>query len=203
MRLYPAATRPLRATLATDVVVLALLLLFARLGFAVHDAVDELAEIGRGVESAGGSVRDALHQVAAGVDSLPLVGGELADQLRKAGDNTTGQAVAAGREGQERVHELARTLGWLTFAIPSLLALAQYVPSRIAQIRRLAAAARVLGDGETVHPRLLATRAAFSLPYPVLARHTADPLGDLERERYDGLVAAALEDAGLRPPATR
>lgn len=44
-------------------------------------------------------------------------------------------------------------------------------------------------------------RAAFSLPYPALARHTSDPFGDLVAERYDPLVAAALEDAGLRPIA--
>jgi hypothetical protein len=42
-------------------------------------------------------------------------------------------------------------------------------------------------------------RAAFSLPYGQLLQYTRDPLGDLEDGRYDALVAAALEDAGLRP----
>ena len=50
---------------------------------------------------------------------------------------------------------------------------------------------------------LLARRAAFGLPYCVLLRHTRDPLGDLAAERYDGLVAAALEDAGLRRVPSR
>jgi hypothetical protein len=48
--------------------------------------------------------------------------------------------------------------------------------------------------------RLVAQRAAFGLPYGALLRHTRDPLGDLEAGRYASLVAAELEDAGLRPP---
>ena len=41
-------------------------------------------------------------------------------------------------------------------------------------------------------------RAAFALPYGELLRFTRDPLGDLEAGRYDALVDAALDDAGLR-----
>ena len=41
-------------------------------------------------------------------------------------------------------------------------------------------------------------RAAFSLPYGQLLAYTRDPLGDLEQGRYDALVEAVLEDAGLR-----
>jgi hypothetical protein len=200
MRFYPAAPRPRRVTLALDALVLATLLLFAKLGLEVHDAVDELSEIGRGVEAAGGSVQRALTQAADGVQGVPLVGGELADQLRRAGATASGEALTAGREGQERVHELARTLGWLTFVIPAVLVIAQYAPPRIGQVRRLTAAAQLMPAG-SAHPQLLAMRAAFSLPYPDLLRHTSDPFGDLERGEYDGLVAAALEDAGL-PAAT-
>ena len=43
-------------------------------------------------------------------------------------------------------------------------------------------------------------RAAFSLPARDLARHTKDPLGDLETGRYDGLIAAAFAAEGLGPP---
>jgi hypothetical protein len=42
-------------------------------------------------------------------------------------------------------------------------------------------------------------RAAYGLPYERLVRYTRDPLADRESGRYDGLVAAALDDAGLRP----
>ena len=42
-------------------------------------------------------------------------------------------------------------------------------------------------------------RAAFSLPATELARHTKDPIGDLAEGRYDPLIAAAYDEAGLRP----
>ena len=74
----------------------------------------------------------------------PLVGGELAEQLRSAGRGTGGEIVAAGQEGEQRVHELARTLGWLTFVVPGVLLLILYVPGRAAQVRRLTAGARAL-----------------------------------------------------------
>lgn len=203
MRLYPAAPRPLRATLAADLVVLLLLAVFGVLGTQVHDGVDQLSLIGEGVEEAGSSVKRALDTAADGTGSLPLVGGELADTLRAAGESTGRRAIDAGRDGQESAHGLARFLGWLTFAIPALLLAAAYLPRRIAQVRRLTAAARLLTPAVLGHERLLAQRAAFSLPYSELARHTRDPFGDLEREHYAPLVAAALEDAGLRAPGAR
>jgi hypothetical protein len=77
------------------------------------------------------------------------------------------------------------------------------LPDRIAQIRSLTAAARVLrARDDPERRRALAQRAAFSLPYGQLLAYTAGPLGDLAAERYDALVAAAFEDAGLRPPST-
>jgi hypothetical protein len=67
------------------------------------------------------------------------------------------------------------------------------------QIRRLTAADRVLRQPDSLERRrLLAMRAAFSLPYGRLLEYTSDPLGDLAGERYDALVAAAFEDVGLR-----
>ncbi len=42
-------------------------------------------------------------------------------------------------------------------------------------------------------------RAAFGLPYGELLRYTKDPLGDLEAKRYDALIAAELDQSGLRP----
>ena len=66
-------------------------------------------------------------------------------------------------------------------------------------MRRLNAAAKVVGELSPERRRLMAMRAAFGLPYGDLLRYTQDPLGDLEAGRYDALVAAELEQAGLRP----
>ena len=198
MRLYPDVPAPRNATIARDAAVVALVLLFAWLGFKVHAAVDELAGLGRGVSDAGTAVQRGFGSAAGAVDDAPVVGGDLAERLREAGRGTGGPVQAAGRRGESSVHSLARLLGWLTFLVPSGLLLGRALPPRMAQVRRLTDATRALAGADAPERRrLLAMRAAFGLPYGALLRHTRDPLGDLEAKRYDALVAAALEDAGL------
>jgi len=51
MRLYPATASPFLATLARDAAVLLALIMLAWLGFKVHDGVDQLAGLGRGVRT--------------------------------------------------------------------------------------------------------------------------------------------------------
>ena len=46
--------------------------------------------------------------------------------------------------------------------------------------------------------QLLASRAACGLPYDVLLGYTRDPFGDLAAGRYDALIRATLEQAGLQ-----
>jgi hypothetical protein len=201
MRLYPELAAVRTKTIARDVAVLLAVVAFAWLGFKVHDGVDELSVLGRGVGDAGGAVQRGFSSAAGSVEGTPLVGGKLSGALRDAGLGSGGRAQAAGRAGEERVHELAALLGWLTFLVPTGLLLARVIPGRIAQARRLTAAARALAGPDTPERRrLLAMRAAFSLPYATLVRHTRDPLGDLEAGRHDALIAAALEDAGLANP---
>jgi hypothetical protein len=228
MRLYPSPARRRRATIARDAAVVLLLLTFGWLGLKVHDAVADLAVLGRGVRDAGsavegtsrsvgGALRDGFDAAGDAVGGAPLVGGELAGALRSAGDRAAsgvgeagsasgGELAAAGREGEERVLALARLLGWLTFVLPSALLLASWLPWRVAQVRRLGEAARVLEAGDPADPerrRLVAMRAAFGLPYATLLRHTSDPFGDLGAGRHDALLAAVREDAGLSAAISR
>ena len=94
--------------------------------------------------------------------------------------------------------DLANLLGFLFFALLAAVLLLLAVPPRVRQVRRLNAAARVVGELSAERRRLIAMRAAFGLPYGELLRFTKDPLGDLEAGRYDALVAAELDQAGLR-----
>jgi hypothetical protein len=189
--------------LVGDLLAIALLVLFAWVGLKVHDAVDRLAVLGEGVQASGGAIEKGFDSAADAVDGTPVVGDEIGDGLRSAGEGSGGEVVDLGEEGEEGAHDLANVLGFVTFALPALLVVVVWLPGRIGQIRRLRAASQVLGDRATPERRrLLAMRAAFSLPYGQLLGYTRDPLGDLEDGRYDSLVAAALEDAGLRasPP---
>lgn len=199
MRLYPELRGPRSRALVADLASIALLVVFAWAGLEVHDAVDRLGVLGEGVQASGSAVQGGFESAADAVDGTPVVGDDLADGLRSAGEGSGGEVVDLGEQGEAGVHDLANVLGLATFALPALLLLTLWLPGRIAQVRKLRDASRVLGDRATEERRrLLAMRAAFSLPYGQLLVYTRDPLGDLEDGRYDALVAAALEDAGLK-----
>ena len=203
MRLYPDMPGRRAAVAVRDALVVTLLVLFALVGLAVHGAVESVAVLGTGVREAGSSFRGGFDAAAEAVDGTPVVGDALGSALRGAGEETGGNVEALGRRGEDAVERLATILGLTTFALPSLVLLVLYVPPRLELARRVSAADRVLrGDFSPERRRLVAMRAAFSLPYGQLLAYTRDPLGDLAAERYDALVAAALEDAGLRAPTS-
>ena len=185
--------------MARDLAVVLALVIFGVVALAVHDAVDDLAVLGEGVESAGRGVSGGFESAADAVDGTPIVGDELGDALRGAGEGSGGEVEELGRGGAGAAHDLANLLGLLFFALPAGLLLLWALPPRIRQVRRLSSAARALGDLSPERRRLLAMRAAFGLPYGQLLRFTKDPLGDLEAGRYDALVAAELDQAGLQP----
>jgi hypothetical protein len=202
MRLYPDVPARRAATLAGDALLLALLLLFGWLGLVVHDAVDRLAVLGEGVQATGGAVSSGFEQAAEAVDGAPVVGDELADELREAGEGSGGEVEDLGERGESRVHRLAVILGVITFALPAGMLLLFALPPRIDLARRVTAASRALSDPDSEElRRVVAMRAAFALPYGTLLRYTRDPLGDLAAGRYDALVEAAFNDAGLRSPS--
>lgn len=134
------------------------------------------------------------------VDQLAVLG----EGVRKAGGSVPfgiGDPVEElGRRGENDVHHLANLLGLVTFALPAAVVIWHFVPRRVDQLKRLRVAARAL---EGAPERELAMRAAFALPYAQLLAWTDDPLGDLAAGRYDRLVGAVLEDAGLTPDSAR
>jgi hypothetical protein len=200
VRFYSDIPAPRTAAILSDLLVLLLLVLLAWLGLRVHDAVAELASLPRGVSDTGGAVRRGFESAGDAVGQVPVAGEPLAGALRDAGEGAGGELTAAGREGEQDVSNLADVLGALFFLLPAAAVLSRYLPDRIAAARRLTAAARAIGPSLTPdRERTLAMRAAYGLPYERLLRYTRDPLADLESGRYDGLVAAALDDAGLRP----
>jgi len=200
MRLYPDPPLQRLGLIARDLAVVLGLALFAKIGLEVHDAVDKLAVLGEGVESAGGAVTGGFESAAEALDGAPFVGDDIGDALRGAGEGSGGEVQDLGRGGAGAAHDLADLLGLVVFGLPAALLLLWAVPPRVRQVRRLNAAARVLALPSEERRRLVAMRAAFSLPYGALLAYTRDPFGDLEAGRYDALVRAELDQAGLRPP---
>lgn len=200
MRFYPDTPATRTAAIVSDLLVLLLLVLLVWLGLRVHDAVAEIASVPRGVSDAGGAIQRGFESAGDAVSAVPVVGESLAGALQDAGEGAGGEIAETGREGEEDVNDLANVLGALFFLLPAAAVLSRYLPDRIADVRRLTAAARAIGPMLTPErERTLAMRAAYGLPYERLVRYTRDPLADLESGRYDALVAAALDDAGLRP----
>lgn len=199
MRLYPDTPNDRGRAVARDALTILALFVLAWLALKVHNAVDELAVLGTGVRDTGEAVQSGFEAAGDAVSGVPVVGGELGDALRGAGEGTGGEAAEAGRNGEERVRDLADLLGVLFFAIPASILLITTLPTRIRQVRELNAANRLLDTSTEERRRLIAMRAAFSLPATELARHTRDPIGDLAGGNYDPLLAAAFDQAGLRP----
>ncbi|HYN90323.1 MAG TPA: hypothetical protein VER75_00280 [Thermoleophilaceae bacterium] len=203
MRFYPNTPNERGRAVARDALTLLALIVLAWLALKVHDAVDKLAVLGTGVRDTGEVVQDGFETAGDAVADVPVVGGEVGDALRDAGSGTGGEVAEAGREGEDRVHALADLLGLVMFAVPAAVLLVTTLPKRIGQIRELNAALRLLAapSSSEERRRLVAMRAAFSLPPTVLIRHTGDPIGDLAAGRYDPLIEAAYDHAGLAPPA--
>jgi hypothetical protein len=202
MRFYPQLSGPRSRTVARDVIVVLLLVVFAWAGIKVHDTVIELNALSRGVTDAGQAINGGFDRAAEAVGDVPLVGGALRDRLEGAGGATGGNVAAAGRAGESAVSDTASLLGWITFGLPTLVLLAFYLPLRGLQIRRMNRAQRMLGLAlSPERRRLLAMRAAFGLSWSDLGSFSKDPIGDLEAGRLDPLVDALYADAGLRPPA--
>jgi hypothetical protein len=199
MRIYPDTHDDRGRAVARDALTILTLIVLAWLALKVHDTVDKLAVLGTGVHDSGEAVQSGFGAAADAVSGIPVVGGDVGDALRDAGKGTGGNVADAGQAGEDRVHDLANLLGILFFALPASILLVTTLPGRIRQVRELNAVERLLDVTSEERRRLVAMRAAFSLPAAALARHTRDPLGDLAAGRYDPLIAAAFDEAGLRP----
>ncbi len=159
VRIYPDAGRGRRTTLAGDIAVVALILLFAWVGLKVHDSIAGLGDMAKGIQDTGTSLRETgadtgeeirrgLGGAADAVSAVPLVGGQVADQLRRTGERSAvaverqarasgGELEAAGRQGREDAQSTARLIGWLAFLVPTVLLLSQALPTRLRQVRTL------------------------------------------------------------------
>jgi hypothetical protein len=112
MRLYPELPGPRNRALIADVASIVLLVLFAWAGLKVHDAVDRLAVLGEGVEASGSAISGGFENAAEAVDGAPVVGDDLADSLRDAGEGSGGEVEELGRSGEDSAHDLANLLSW-------------------------------------------------------------------------------------------
>jgi hypothetical protein len=196
MKWYAETGRLRTRQLLLDALVLLWVLLWLRLGFAVDDAVRELAAPGRELEQAGDGLSGGLGRAADRADDVPVVGGGLSAPLDVAAG--AGEALArAGAAQQEAVGTLAVVLAVLLAGIPIAWAVQRWLPGRLRWARQAGAAGRLRGDVE-----LFALRAAVERPLHELARLGPDPVGRWRRGEpgaAEALAALELRAYGLTP----
>ena len=200
MVLYAAAPLHRTRQVAADVLVLVAVYAAVRAGRAVHFAVLRLAEPGRQLESAGRDIGTSLHDAAAQVGGLPLVGDGVRVPLDRAA-SATATLVRAGQEQQVAVGQLAVLVGVLIAVIPVLLVLLVWLPARVRFARRAGAAQRFVDADADLD--LFALRAMAGQPMHLLARISDDPAGAWRRGDPDvvrRLAVLELRSVGLRPP---
>ena len=190
MRWYAETETLRRRQLLTDALVLLWVVLWIRIGVAVHRAVSRLAAPGRELEEAGTGFADSLGGAADSTDDLPLVGGDLRGRLDAAA-GAGGALARAGVAQQEAVGVLALLLALLLAGIPIAWALQRWLPGRLAWARTAGAAVALRGDVE-----LFAMRAAVHRPLHELAALGPDPVGRWQRGEPG--AAQALADLELR-----
>lgn len=200
MKLY--ADLPARRSLqvVSDVLMLVWVLLWARIGVAVHDSTMQLAEPGHRLEGAGRGFRERLSGAGDSVDDLPLLEDRVAKPFRDA--SGAGSSIEdAGSDLVAAVERLATTLGWVTALAPVLVVGVFWVAARARFIRRATAAQGLVDHVEDLD--LFALRAMAGQPLPRLAGISDDPAGAWRRgdaEVIHALAVLELADSGLRPP---
>lgn len=201
MRLY-AQTRARRCRqILADLIAVVLLAAAVRFALAVHDGIMLLAEPGRQVKDAGGSLASGLGDAGNAASNVPLVGGILKKPLQSAAEASSGLSDA-GQSMQDVAGRIANLTTFALIVISVLFVLVMWLPPRVRWIRRSA-----LLQGLRDAPGgadLLALRALTG-PVKALAGVSLPPggLADAWRRRdeqvIDELSRVALGQAGLRP----
>lgn len=203
--MVPYADLPARRArqVTADVLVLALVYVFVRVGQSVHDAVARLAEPGRQVEQLGRDVGANLRTLAERLGDVPLIGSDVRSPIDQVA-RSSGTLVSIGQQQQDAAASLATLLGVVVAAVPVVLLLLAWLPARLRFIRRAGAARRLIDSDADLD--LFALRAVASQPLPALARISDDPAGAWRRGDPDvvrQLALLELRSVGLQPPPPR
>lgn len=200
MKLYADLPARRLGQVIADLLMLAWILVWAKVGRAVHGATLSLAEPGHRLQDAGTGFRDRLTRAGDGVDDLPVLDDRVAAPFRDAAGAGT-SIEDAGRDLVTAVERLATTLGWVTALAPVLVVGAFWLAARVRFVRRATAAQRLVDSVDDLD--LFALRAMTHQPLERLARISPDPAGAWRRgdsETIRRLAVLELADCGLRPP---
>lgn len=193
MQIYSAYARPRILQILSDLFAVATVIVFIMLGAATAALVKTLAELGRGIESAGRGFQGTMIDAADTIAGIPFIGEGASAPFTDASE-AGATLVEAGRAQQELVENAAFILGLLVAVVPIAVLVRFWLMKRIAFVRRAATARRLAGSSGGT--QLLALRAlSFQKPSMLLAV-SADPVaGWLDGDR---VIVRRLADMELR-----
>ncbi|MEW2417845.1 hypothetical protein AB0953_29595 [Streptomyces sp. NPDC046866] len=201
MRLY-AQTRARRfRQILADLIAVVLLATAVRFALAVHDGIMLLAEPGRQVEDAGGSLASGLGDAGDAASNVPLVGGILKKPLQSAAEASNGLSDA-GQSMQDAVGRIANLTAFALIVTSVLFVLVVWLLPRVRWIRRSALLQGLLdvpGGADLLALRALTgpVKALAEIPLPPGGLADAWRRGD--EQVIEDLSRVALRHAGLRP----
>lgn len=186
-----------------DVLLLIWVLVWIKVGYAVHDATMLLARPGQEITDAGNGLAEKLRDASSAVGDTPLIGDNLRSPFDGAGD-AADKIAGAGTSQVHAVEQLAHWLGWTVGLIPILVLLAVYLPLRWRFVREATAGQRFIDTADDLD--LFALRALARQPMSQLAKISPDPAGAWRRgdpEVVRRLALLELSDVGLQPPTVK
>jgi hypothetical protein len=180
-----------------DVLVVVWIVAWVWIGMVTFELIENLAEPGRLLESAGSTIEGSASSVSERMAEVPVVGRFLQVPLTSLGQG--GQSlIEAGRAQQESVKNLARWAGVLVAALPIVFVVLRWGSGRWTWSREASAVQRL-----RAHPAglpLLALRAVAARPLDDLLRAFPDPVGAYTSGNYELLAGLELQRMGLRAP---
>jgi len=196
--LYADRTGPQIRQLITDLLVVAWVYVWIRVGMRLFDLIQKLAVPGQKLEGAGNGLADNLGKVGDKIGDVPVAGKSLAAPFGDAA-NAARSLASAGQEQQDVVNQLAWALSFMLLAVPLGLVLFVWLPLRIRWVRRASAAAQL--RGVQAGRDLLALRALATQPLRKLAKLDPDIATAWRRGDADAVESLAqlqLRRLGLR-----
>jgi hypothetical protein len=208
LKFYPDNWRGAVTRVMGDILVLAWTVAGVLAGVAVHQLIYRLGGIAQAVTDLGRTMNSWLEAFrTTPFGSVPGLGNafndytsRLVDRLQAQSGN---QAVRIGTDASSMIPGLALILALAVAVLPILVVTVHYVHWRWRDARgrgsllaylRGASASSNVDDLQAV----LALRAVATLPLPVLAEVSANPIQDLRSGRHRALSIALLSDSGLR-----
>jgi hypothetical protein len=201
MRPYADVASRRMLQIIADVVALLAIIVFVRVGMAVHDMIASFAVWGERIESAGERLSNSLTNIGETLGNIPLIGGLIGDPFSNA-SKAAAEWQEVGQDIQDRIGALAVSMGIMTALVPILFVLLIWLVPRL---RFAVRAARVRTVAMSPAGRdLLALRALASAPVQDLQAISPD-VAAAWRANDDAtitaLAALTLNRAGVKMPA--